>query len=355
MSDTDRNTELKKKFELLSKWVKSGSDNILGKKEDGTTKTIEDVFNDIVKDKSDYNDFYDFLGIRDAGRTLEQWCSGKKEQAKRYYQLIDIMRAKKEELEAAGRDDEGNEDGEGNEGEKYGFTFHRENDDNNNGYPRLVELLIETWDEARIPHSEGFAPKDHEYPYDFFLGKKDETLEESQYNAGGVTLDRDDHLIMKSDELSHFTSVMTALKKDNVTSITLDLPGSNTDKKKKFAAKALIAAELNGIEIKDLPFSIDELAQVDHRVKLIKNLRENKEKTSKAARKFEENQTDENKTALGNAIAETFNTYTEIAKDTIPPIHKMTIFKSGAKAAKHAKTRALVDQAIQAQQGQNGN
>lgn len=350
MIDTDRNTKLKTKFELLSNWVKSGNDTILGKKEDGTPKTIEDVFNDIVKDESDYNDFYDFLGIRDGGMTLEQWCSGKKKQAGRYNQLIDIMRAKKEELEAAGRGDGGNEDGEGNEDEKYGFTFHRENDDNNNRYPKLVDLLIKTWTEAGIPHSEQFDPEDHKYPYEFLLATKGDDCYNKQ-----VILDRDDHLTMKSDDLSHFTSVMTALKKDNVTSITLDLPGSNKDKKKKFAAKVLIAAELNGIEIKDLPFSIDELAQVDQRVEAIKKLREKKEKTSKAARKFEENQTDENKTALGNAIAETFNTYTEIAKDTIPPIHKMTIFKSGAKAAKHAKTRALVDQVIQAQQGQNGN
>ena len=165
---------------------------------------------------------------------------------------------------------------------------------------------------------------------------------EKDQPTGRATLKEKNHLVLESNDLTQFVATMEGIKNAGHNSISLNLKGTD-EEKKAFAAKAIVAGMIAGVEIKDFPYDLKELKQFDERIEKVMRI----EKVKNSINNAQVNAPDEE---VKKEINDVYDTYTQIAKDLIPSKDQLKVFESGVEAAKHSRHKRLAKEVLQQRQ-----
>ena len=159
-----------------------------------------------------------------------------------------------------------------------------------------------------------------------------------------VTFKEDNRISLKSSQLGPFIATMNAAKKSGVKNITLDLKGSEQEKK-EFAAKAFIAGSITGINIESV-YTLEDLKEVNPEIKKLIKLEADKAKATEASQQYQESPDGTNKANLERAISAAFDTYVSLNHNKIPSLEQMNTFNCGIQAIKNEKVRQVAQSVL---------
>ena len=221
-----------------------------------------------------------------------------------------------------------------------GVVIENQSDDNDKKQrPDLLSHLEAAWKKREVKFQRLYPDDQYEYPYGYNLGTEDA---EKDQPTGRATLKEKNHLVLESNDLTQFVATMEGIKNAGHNSISLNLKGTD-EEKKAFAAKAIVAGMIAGVEIKDFPYDLKELKQFDERIEKVMRI----EKVKHSINNAPVNAPDEE---VKKAINDVYDTYTQIAKDLIPSKDQLKVFESGVEAAKHSRHKRLAKEVLQQRQ-----
>lgn len=216
--------------------------------------------------------------------------------------------------------------------------------------PELVRLIKAAYKDHDIA-IRATKENQEEYPYTYNLYKRGEKPAEGAQATGRITIASENNVILKSKDINHFVVAMNAIKQKGGNEIRLNLAENATEEARKtFAAHAVIAGMIAGIEVKNNPYSLEELKELNPMIEKVIKLNKQKEDAEKASANLENN-TDAAKaqdleTTLGNSINEAFGTYQQLSKEALPNFDSLKKFECGVNAVKKAKTRRVAQQIL---------
>ena len=359
----------KNKFDILHKWICNAP---IKKDENGTViipsvkigdneyKSIEDVCNELLATPEDLEALGRFFEEKEGAKKRTFWYTRDKKSL--YDEIIRI----KEQKEKAFKKDNSNVADDFMLGNNPKATANPDqhdpivtpngddvvvenqpDDENKNKRPDLLKYLEEAWEKREVKF-EPLFPKDHfEYPYGYNLGTEDA---EKDQPTGRATLKEKNHLVLESNDLTQFVATMEGIKNAGHNSISLNLKGTD-EEKKAFAAKAIVAGMIAGVEIKDFPYDLKELKQFDERIEKVMRIEEAKKSISNATVDTKDAKIEESiNHAIEESINHAYDAYTQVVTGFIRPEDQLKIFKCGVEAAKHSKHQELANKVLQQRQ-----
>lgn len=227
----------------------------------------------------------------------------------------------------------------------------------NPNMPELVRILKAAYKEHDIT-MRATKEKQEDYPYSYNLYKRGEKPADGATPTGRITITNEKNITLKSKDINHFVVAMNAVKQRGGDAIRLNLSDKASDEEcKAFAAHAVIAGMIAGIEVKNNPYSLDELKEINPMIEKVIKLTKQKEDAKNAAAALESN-TDtakepELEKTLGTSIDEAFGTYQQLSKDALPNFDSLKKFECGVNAVQRAKTRRVAQQILAQRQTRN--
>ena len=233
------------------------------------------------------------------------------------------------------------------------------NDEEDKNAPDFVKKFTDS--ERKLAWINNDKEKD-EFPYSYSFYAKGSNYQTSKPVAG-LTIKSNSHLVLFSDgdDLRPFIETMNAIKANGGQKIKLKLNGTD-DEQKSFAAKALIASTLTGIEL-EMPDR--NLADPNVRKKymevlndahpLMPKLIEFEEKKaavfaeSKRYKQAEDKDKDDNHmkikiTEIYEAYQDLASTYTSVPTEKLQPKEMLKIFSCGIENIKNDRVKNIAKQ-----------
>ena len=227
----------------------------------------------------------------------------------------------------------------------------------NPNMPELVRILKAAYKEHDIA-MRATKEKQEDYPYSYNLYKRGEKPADGATPTGRITITNEKNITLKSKDINHFVVAMNAIKQRGGDAIRLNLSDKASDEEcKAFAAHAVIAGMIAGIEVKNNPYSLDELKEINPMIEKVIKLTKQKEDAKNAAAALESNtdtaKEQELEKTLGTSIDEAFGTYQQLSKDALPNFDSLKKFECGVNAVQRAKTRRVAQQILAQRQTRN--
>lgn len=217
----------------------------------------------------------------------------------------------------------------------------------NPNHPDVISKLKKAWSnkgyQIRSLHEHQTS-----YPFEYNLYDKDTKIEKDTKPKARVMVKDVNHVVLTSDDLGPFITTMTALKENGAETIDLKLNTNLSEQEQKeFAARALLAGALTGIEVKGSPYSLEDLKDVNNMIPKLIDLEARKAAAKKAAEEYVADNSKEKKQKLEREIGTAFDSYQKLDDKELTPLEKMTVFKCGVEAVKDVKVKAVAKQVQQ--------
>lgn len=227
-------------------------------------------------------------------------------------------------------------------------------EEDNPNHPAIVRLIKETFRGYDID-IRATKEKQEDYPFEYNLYKKGEKAANGAQPNGKITITDEKNVTLRSEDISHFIATMKAVKENSGNAMRLNLIGSE-EAKKAFAARAVIAGMITGVEVKNNPYSLEELKEINPMIEKVIQIEKQRDEAIKASKALEEN-TDTTQTAdleksLHTLISSSYENYQQLSKEALPNFESLRSFESGVQAIKKARTRQIAAQVLAQRQRQ---
>lgn len=225
-----------------------------------------------------------------------------------------------------------------NEPENPNELFEESKNDN---HPEIVNKFK---DVCKDKEYQIRALKENQTDYPFYYCIFTRNAKITDEPLAKVTFKEDNRISLKSSQLGPFIATMNAAKKNGVKNITLDLKGSEQERK-EFAANAFIAGSITGINIES-DYTLEDLKEVNPEIKKLIKLEDDKAKATEASQQYQESPDRTNKANLERAISAAFNTYVSLNHNKIPSLEQMNTFNCGIQAIKNEKVKQVAQSVL---------
>ncbi len=202
-------------------------------------------------------------------------------------------------------------------------------------FPKIVSSLLDEYKNKDIA-VEAKNDKQQDFPFAYNLYAPNMKPDTGTKPCGEVVVEKEDKVVLVSEEISHFVATIAGIKNSGADKIDLSLADVSEDKRKAFAANAIVAGAIVGIKIENSPYSLEELKEVNSMINHVINLNKKRDEIINMV-----NDSTNNNAALEAKINETFEYYKQFTQGHIPPKEQLQIFACGVNAAKKDKLRQV--------------
>lgn len=189
-------------------------------------------------------------------------------------------------------------------------------------------------------------PNQKDFPFIYNLYERDVTPSDDVFPTGKVKVESQSKVVLSSNDISQFIATMSGLKASGGTKIDLKLTQGSEEDKKAFAANAIIAGVMVGIEVAKSPYSLEELKEVNGMIQHVINLKAKEDRIKQASAEFERHKNATNEQKLETEMKEAFRYYQQMSADLIPAKEQLRIFACGATAVKKEASKKVMAKVI---------